>query len=108
MYWLTQRDNDKARALYDRVATDTGFVHYEIDLRSNARRRRLKSFCAFGATGESSSISLPHRRAAGVDDRADREGEARCPSSATRAPTRHVKRSSLRSPRSSVMPPMTP
>ena len=32
VYWLTQRGNDRARRLYDRVATDTGFVHYEIDL----------------------------------------------------------------------------
>ncbi|WP_336633207.1 MULTISPECIES: GNAT family N-acetyltransferase [unclassified Microbacterium] len=28
VYWLTQRTNVTARALYDRVATDTGFVHY--------------------------------------------------------------------------------
>ncbi|WP_294944074.1 GNAT family N-acetyltransferase [uncultured Microbacterium sp.] len=32
IYWLTQKDNATARALYDRVATDTGFVHYEIGL----------------------------------------------------------------------------
>lgn len=32
VYWLTQRGNDKARELYDRVAADTGFMHYEIDL----------------------------------------------------------------------------
>lgn len=32
VYWLTQQRNDKARELYDRVAVDTGFVHYEIDL----------------------------------------------------------------------------
>jgi len=30
VYWLTQETNATARALYDRVATDTGFVHYEI------------------------------------------------------------------------------
>lgn len=30
VYWLTQHDNDTARKLYDRVATDTGFVHYEV------------------------------------------------------------------------------
>lgn len=30
VYWLTQRDNETARRLYDRVATDTGFVHYEV------------------------------------------------------------------------------
>lgn len=32
VYWLTQSDNATARALYDRVAVSTGFVHYEIDL----------------------------------------------------------------------------
>ena len=32
VYWLTQRENRTARKLYDRVATDTGFVHYEIPL----------------------------------------------------------------------------
>ena len=32
LYWLTQETNATARALYDRVATDTGFVHYEIAL----------------------------------------------------------------------------
>lgn len=32
VYWLTQRSNHTARKLYDRVATDTGFMHYEIDL----------------------------------------------------------------------------
>lgn len=32
VYWLTQSHNATARTLYDRVATDTGFVHYEIDL----------------------------------------------------------------------------
>ena len=32
VYWLTQRGNHKARELYDRVAQDTGFVHYQIDL----------------------------------------------------------------------------
>ena len=36
VYWLTQRGNRKARELYDRVATDTGFVHYEIDLAPTA------------------------------------------------------------------------
>ena len=36
VYWLTQRDNGRARALYDRVAQDTGFVHYEIDLPASA------------------------------------------------------------------------
>lgn len=29
VYWLTQQANSTARALYDRVATDTGFVHYQ-------------------------------------------------------------------------------
>lgn len=32
VYWLTQEGNRTARKLYDRVANDTGFVHYEIDL----------------------------------------------------------------------------
>ncbi|MFC6715838.1 GNAT family N-acetyltransferase [Branchiibius cervicis] len=32
VYWLTQVGNSRARSLYDKVATDTGFVHYEIDL----------------------------------------------------------------------------
>lgn len=32
VYWLTHETNATARALYDRVATATGFVHYEIAL----------------------------------------------------------------------------
>jgi len=32
VYWLTAENNRVARAVYNRVATDTGFVHYEIDL----------------------------------------------------------------------------
>lgn len=32
VYWLTQQRNATARALYDSVAVDTGFVHYEIGL----------------------------------------------------------------------------
>jgi GNAT superfamily N-acetyltransferase len=32
VYWLTAETNATARALYDRVATHTGFVHYEIPL----------------------------------------------------------------------------
>ena len=36
VYWLTQSHNRTARALYDRVAQDTGFVHYEIDLTPSA------------------------------------------------------------------------
>ena len=32
VYWLTGETNSTARALYDRVATHTGFVHYEIPL----------------------------------------------------------------------------
>ena len=32
VYWLTAETNTTARALYDRVATHTGFVHYEIPL----------------------------------------------------------------------------
>ncbi|TDN92598.1 GNAT family N-acetyltransferase [Microbacterium sp. BK668] len=32
VYWLTHEANTTARALYDRVATGTGFVHYEITL----------------------------------------------------------------------------
>lgn len=35
VYWLTQRGNDTARRLYDRVAEDTGFMHYEIELPSD-------------------------------------------------------------------------
>ena len=33
VYWLTQETNAVARAMYDRVATSTGFTHYEIPLR---------------------------------------------------------------------------
>ena len=36
VYWLTQRSNDTARRLYDRVAQDTGFMHYEIDVATSA------------------------------------------------------------------------
>ena len=32
VYWLTHETNATARALYDRVATRTGFVHYEVPL----------------------------------------------------------------------------
>ncbi|WP_407358167.1 GNAT family N-acetyltransferase [Microbacterium sp. LTA6] len=32
LYWLTQEGNATARALYDRVATNTGFTHYQISL----------------------------------------------------------------------------
>ncbi|KQR90491.1 MAG: GNAT family N-acetyltransferase [Microbacterium ginsengisoli] len=32
VYWLTAEGNTTARTLYDRVAADTGFVHYEIEL----------------------------------------------------------------------------
>ncbi|HEX5858865.1 MAG TPA: GNAT family N-acetyltransferase [Microbacterium sp.] len=32
VYWLTQEHNRTARSLYGRVAKDTGFVHYEIEL----------------------------------------------------------------------------
>ncbi len=32
VYWLTKHGNRAARALYDRVAADTGFVHYSIEL----------------------------------------------------------------------------
>ncbi|WP_127474522.1 GNAT family N-acetyltransferase [Microbacterium sulfonylureivorans] len=32
VYWLTADDNATARALYDKVAVSTGFVHYEIEL----------------------------------------------------------------------------
>jgi GNAT superfamily N-acetyltransferase len=34
VYWLTAEDNATARSLYDKVATSTGFVHYEIELES--------------------------------------------------------------------------
>jgi GNAT superfamily N-acetyltransferase len=30
VYWLTQEDNARARALYERVADRSGFLHYEI------------------------------------------------------------------------------
>ena len=29
VYWLTHKDNTTARRLYERLATSTGFVHYE-------------------------------------------------------------------------------
>lgn len=32
VYWLTQESNHAARGLYDRVATHTGFTHYQITL----------------------------------------------------------------------------
>ena len=32
VYWLTHETNTTARALYDRMATGTGFVHYEMGL----------------------------------------------------------------------------
>ena len=32
-YWLTQADNAAARALYDRVAEDRGFIRYDHPLR---------------------------------------------------------------------------
>ena len=32
VYWLTQETNTVARTLYDRVATLSGFVHYQIGL----------------------------------------------------------------------------
>ncbi|MBD3942857.1 GNAT family N-acetyltransferase [Microbacterium sp. NEAU-LLC] len=32
VYWLTQQHNATARTLYDKVATDTGYVHYQIGL----------------------------------------------------------------------------
>ena len=32
VYWLTQNGNTRARGLYDRVASATGFVHYEVEL----------------------------------------------------------------------------
>lgn len=32
VYWLTQSGNAAARRLYDSLATDTGFVHYEMEL----------------------------------------------------------------------------
>ncbi|MDY0909413.1 GNAT family N-acetyltransferase [Microbacterium sp. CFBP9034] len=32
VYWLTADDNATARTLYDKVATSTGFVQYEIEL----------------------------------------------------------------------------
>ncbi|MFK4759804.1 GNAT family N-acetyltransferase [Microbacterium sp. ZW T5_45] len=32
VYWLTQESNETARHLYDRVATHSGFTHYQIEL----------------------------------------------------------------------------
>lgn len=32
VYWLTAESNATARALYDRVAERSGFIHYQIDL----------------------------------------------------------------------------
>lgn len=32
VYWITQDGNQTARRLYDKVATHTGFTHYQIDL----------------------------------------------------------------------------
>ena len=32
LYWLTQSDNETARALYDKVAQHTGFIRYEVAL----------------------------------------------------------------------------
>lgn len=32
VYWLTQTGNATARRLYDSLATDTGFMHYEMEL----------------------------------------------------------------------------
>lgn len=32
LYWLTAETNATARALYDRVAERSGFIHYQIDL----------------------------------------------------------------------------
>ncbi len=32
LYWLTQTHNATARKLYDAVATDTGFMHYQVKL----------------------------------------------------------------------------
>jgi len=32
LYWLTADDNAQAQILYDKVATKTGFIHYEINL----------------------------------------------------------------------------
>ena len=30
VYWMTKRDNETARALYDKVAIDTNFMRYDI------------------------------------------------------------------------------
>lgn len=32
VYWLTQSGNATARRLYDSLATDTGFVYYQMEL----------------------------------------------------------------------------
>jgi GNAT superfamily N-acetyltransferase len=36
VYWLTQTGNTTARALYDKVAQDTGFVKYEVPAAGDA------------------------------------------------------------------------
>jgi GNAT superfamily N-acetyltransferase len=32
LYWLTHTDNHRARALYDRVAVNKGFIRYDLNL----------------------------------------------------------------------------
>lgn len=32
VYWLTAETNARARVLYDRIATRTGFIHYEVSI----------------------------------------------------------------------------
>jgi hypothetical protein len=31
VYWLTAESNKTAQQLYDRVATKTGFIHYQVE-----------------------------------------------------------------------------
>jgi hypothetical protein len=32
VYWLTAESNARARALYDRVATRSGMIHYQVPI----------------------------------------------------------------------------
>jgi GNAT superfamily N-acetyltransferase len=36
LYWLTHVDNQRARALYDRVAVHQGFIRYDLNLNARA------------------------------------------------------------------------
>jgi hypothetical protein len=32
VYWMTHESNARARSLYDKIATRSGFIHYRKDL----------------------------------------------------------------------------